>query len=165
METEYPPGVQAMLADAAAHGISVEVRARPHADSLEEAAAIQGLTPRDIAKSLVVKHPDGSYLFAVVPGDLSIAWPKLRKLIGVNRLSLPDAAAAHEATGYERGTITPIGCSQPWPIIVDRLLAGRRVAMGAGGHGFSAFIEIDDLVDHYGAQLADITPDPTNGAP
>lgn len=164
MESEhYPPGVQGMLADAHAHGLSVEVRTRPRADSLEEAAALQGLTARDIAKSLVVKRSDDSYLFAVVPGDLSISWPKLRKIIGVNRLSLPDAAAAYEATGFERGTITPIGCSHPWPIIVDQLLAGRRVAMGAGAHGFSAFVDIDDLVRHYDAQLADITPDPPSG--
>lgn len=155
----YPPGVQRMLAAATERGLSVEVRSRPRANSLEEAAAIQGLTPADIAKTLVVKHPDGSFLFAIVPGDLAIAWPKLRKVVGVNRLSMPDAEAALAATGYERGTITPIGSEHPCPLFVDRTLAGRRVAMGSGGHGYSAFVAIDDLVRHYDGELADITTD------
>ena len=64
-------------------------------------------------KSLVVKHKDGSFLFALVPGDRQISWPKLRALLGVNKLSLPAADVAFEATGYERGTITPLGSTAP----------------------------------------------------
>lgn len=32
---------------------------------------------------------------------------------------MPDAAAAKEATGYERGTITPFGSTRPWPVVAD----------------------------------------------
>ena len=63
---------------------------------------------------------------------------------------------ALQATGYERGTITPIGSRPSWPVIIDRRLVGRRAALGAGGHGYSAFVEIDDLVRAYHATVADI---------
>ncbi|HEY5978841.1 MAG TPA: YbaK/EbsC family protein [Microlunatus sp.] len=151
-----PEGTRRMLTAAAARRLPVEVRPRPAASSLAEAAAILGITPADIAKTLVVRHSGGSYLFAVIAGDTQIAWPRLRAAVGVNKMTLPDAAAALAATGYERGTITPIGAQGDWPVYVDNRLIARRVAMGSGAHGYSAFVEIDDLVAAYGATVADI---------
>ena len=151
-----PEGVRRMLAAAAQRGLAVEVRPRPAAKSLEEAAAILGISPADIAKTLVLRRSGDSYLFAVIPGDTQIAWPRLRAVVGVNKMTLPDAAAALAATGYERGTITPIGAHGDWPVFVDGRLVGRRVAMGSGSHGFSAFLDVDALVAAYGAVVADL---------
>src|SRR5690606_27308610 len=77
-EPELPEAVTTMIADGRAHGVAVEVRVRPAANSLPEAAAILGLEPADIAKTLVVRKSAEEYLFAIVPGDRVIAWPKLR---------------------------------------------------------------------------------------
>ena len=150
-------GTERVLADAAARGIEVEVIERAAANSLEEAAAILGITPADIVKSLVVKRSDGTFLFAEISGDRVISWPKLRALVGVNRLQLPDAAVALEATGYERGTITPLGSTTAWPVYVDERIVGRRVSMGAGEHGRSLFVEADDLIRGLDATVADIS--------
>ncbi len=46
-----PEGVRRMLAAAADRGLAVEVRPRPPATSLAEAAAVLGITPADIAKT------------------------------------------------------------------------------------------------------------------
>ncbi|QCO99422.1 YbaK/EbsC family protein [Arthrobacter sp. 24S4-2] len=145
------------LADAAARGLDVEIVERLAARSLEEAAGILGITPADIVKSLVVKHKDGSFLFALIPGDRQISWPKLRGLVGVNKLSLPPADVALEATGYERGTITPLGSTTPWPVYADRTITGRRISMGAGEHGYSAFVDADALTTALDAVVADIS--------
>jgi Cys-tRNA(Pro)/Cys-tRNA(Cys) deacylase len=150
-------GRERFLADAAARGLDVRVVERLAASSLEEAARILGIRPADIVKSLVVKHKDGSFLFALIPGDRQISWPKLRKLIGVNKLSLPAAEIAWEATGYERGTITPLGSTSPWPVYADRTITGRRISMGAGEHGYSAFVDADALTAALDAVVADIT--------
>ena len=138
-------------------GLNVHVQERPAANSLTEAAELLGLKPADIIKTLVVKRSDDTYLFALVPGDKAISWPKLRALVGVNKLQLPDAAAALAATGYERGTIVPIGSTTAWPIYADESIVGRRIAMGAGAHGYSLFVEADDLIAAYGAVVADIS--------
>ncbi len=156
LESEFPSGVMRMLTAAEARGLDVEVRPRPAANSLEEAAAILGIRPADIAKTIVVRRASDAYLFAVVPGDTQIAWPKLRAQVGVNKLKFPDAAEALAATGYERGTITPIGSEPEWPVLIDQRLVGCRVAMGAGAHGFSAFLDVDDLVRSYDAVVADL---------
>ncbi|GAB3567773.1 YbaK/EbsC family protein [Arthrobacter alkaliphilus] len=150
-------GTERFLADAAARGLDVQLVERAAASSLEEAARNMGITPADIVKSLVVKHRDGTFLFALVPGDRQISWPKLRALLGVNKLSMPSADVAFEATGYERGTITPLGSSKPWPVYADASIAGRRISMGAGEHGFSAFVNADALTAALGAMVADIS--------
>ena len=154
---DLPDGVRRMAAAAAARGLEVEVRPRPAASSLPEAAALLGITPADLAKTLVVRRSSGAYLFAVLGGDRQLAWAKLRGAVGVNKLVLPDAAEALTATGYERGTITPVGSTTAWPLYVDSALVGRRVAMGAGGHGYSAFVAVDDLVRAYAGTVADLT--------
>jgi len=150
-------GTERISADAAARGLEVRVVARPEAGSLAEAAAVLGIAPEVIVKTLVVKRHDGSFLFALVPGGRKISWPKLRALVGVNKLQLPDAALALAATGYERGTITPLGSAQDWPVYADATITGHEVAMGAGAHGHSAFIDGDALIASFGAVVGDIT--------
>ena len=108
-------------------------------------------------KTLVVKRAYGTYLFALVPGDRQIGWPKLRAVVGVNKLQLPDAEQALAATGYERGTITPLGSTTAWPVFADASMLGRRVSLGAGEHGRSLFVDADALVAAFDATVADIT--------
>lgn len=147
---------------ASARGLEVEIRERPQAKSLPEAAELLGVQPSDIVKTLVVKRGSGpadmpEYLFALVPGGRSISWPKLRALVGVNKLRLPEAELALAATGYERGTIVPIGSTTAWPVYADESILGRRIAMGAGSHGYSLFTDADALVRAYDAVVADIS--------
>ena len=142
---------------AAARGLDIEIRERPAAGSLVEAAELLGIAPSGIVKTLVVKRSDDTFLFALVPGGRSISWPKLRALVGVNKLRLPEPELALAATGYERGTIVPIGSTTAWPVYADESIVGRRIAMGAGAHGYSLFVEADDLISAYGATVADIS--------
>ena len=125
--------------------------------SLAEAARIRGVTPADVVKTLVVRRADDDYLFVLVPGDRTISWPKLRALLGVTRLSMPDAAVAREVTGYERGTITPLGARTAWPVIADQRIAGRQISVGAGQHGVAIGAAADDLIAVLNATVADVT--------
>ena len=156
MNDDIEPTSRVRLA-AAERGLDVVVRPRPDASSLDEAAALLGIQPADIVKTLVVKRSDDTYLFALVPGDRAISWPKLRAVVGVNKLRLPEPELALAATGYERGTIVPLGSTTAWPVFADSSIVGRRIAMGAGAHGFSLFVDADDLISAYEATVADIT--------
>ncbi|CAN5374876.1 YbaK/EbsC family protein [soil metagenome] len=150
------PGRQRVAADAAARGIPIDIVERPAAASLEDAAALLGVSPATIVKSLVVKRHDGTFLFALIPGDRQISWSKLRAAVGVNKLQLPSAELALEATGYERGTITPFGSTTAWPVFADSHISGR-IAMGAGEHGYSAWVDTTDLVRGFDATVADVS--------
>lgn len=155
--SEPAPGHARVTDAAAARGLDIEIRERPAARSLVEAAEILGIHPSGIVKTLVVKRSDDTYLFALVPGGRSISWPKLRAVVGVNKLRLPEPELALAATGYERGTIVPIGSTTDWPVYADESIVGQRIAMGAGAHGYSLFVDADDLIAAYGATVADIS--------
>jgi Cys-tRNA(Pro) deacylase len=149
------------LAALAASGLDFrEVRHGP-VRSLQEAARARAVEPADVVKTIVVRRGEGDHLFVLVPGERVISWPKLRALLGVSRLSMPDAAAAREVTGYERGTITPFGSLQRLPVVADERLRGRTVTLGAGEHGLAVALAADDAVRVLDATVADVTdPEP-----
>lgn len=144
------------LAAAEALGLSFDVTRHGPVRSLEEAAAARGIEPRQLIKTMVVRVADGDYRFVLVPGDREISWPRLRALLGVNRLSMPPADVAREATGYERGTITPLGSSTAWPVIADERVAGE-ISIGGGAHGVGLTVDAEALVAALGATVADVT--------
>ncbi|HEX9064796.1 MAG TPA: YbaK/EbsC family protein [Streptosporangiaceae bacterium] len=125
--------------------------------SLAEAAQARGVEPADVIKTLVVRRGTDDFLFVLVPGDRTIAWPKLRALLGVSRLSMPDAETARQVTGYERGTITPFGSVRPWPVVADARIAGRTITLGAGQPGTAIAVSADDVTAALGATVADVS--------
>ncbi len=149
-------GRERVLADARQRGLDVELVERPRARSLEEAASLAGVAPADLVKTLVVQHGD-AFVLVLVPGDRQISWPRLRAVLGVNRARLPDADAALAVTGYERGTITPLGTTRPLPVVADAAVVGHRIGLGAGEHGWSVWVDADALVSALDAVVADVT--------
>lgn len=140
-----------------ASGITYEIHRHGRVSSLAEAAAALGVDPSGVVKTLVVRRGEDDFLLVLVPGDRTISWPKLRALLGVQRLSMPDAAVAQQVTGYERGTITPFGTLRPWPVIADSRVTAGPVSIGAGAHGVGATVDGAELVRVTGAQVADVT--------
>jgi Cys-tRNA(Pro) deacylase len=124
--------------------------------SLEEAAAARGIDPHQLVKTMVVRVAEGDHRFVLVPGDREIAWPKLRALLGVNRISMPSAEAAREVTGYARGTITPLGSLADLPVIADAEVTGT-ISIGGGAHGVALTVDAGELVRALGATVADVT--------
>src|SRR6266511_2872888 len=149
------------LTAVAAAGIPHRVLRHGPVSSLAEAARSQGVEARDVVKTIVVRRAEDDYVFVLVPGDRVISWPKLRNLLGVNRLSMPAAATAKEVTGYERGTITPFGSSRSCPVIADERLRGRTISLGAVERGVAVSLLADAATAALAATFADITdPEP-----
>lgn len=144
------------IAAADALGLTYRLTRHGPVRSLEEAAAARGLDPRAVIKTIVVRVSDDDYRFVLVPGGREIAWPKLRGLLGVNRLSMPDAETAREKTGYVRGTITPLGSTTVWPVVADASLAGD-VSIGGGAHGVALTVDATELLRALDATVADVT--------
>lgn len=150
----------------AAAGLAHRVIRHEPVRSLAEAARARGVLPADVVKTLVVRRAAGDFLFVLVPGDRTISWPKLRALLGVSRLSMPDAAVARQATGYERGTITPFGSSTAWPVIADERVRGRQITLGGGEHGRAVAVDADEALLALGASVADVSdPESQQAAP
>jgi len=137
-------------------GLRYQVTRHGPVRSLEEAAAARGLAPWQVIKTLVVRLAEDDYRFVLVPGGREISWPKLRAVLGVSRMSMPAADVALAVTGYERGTITPLGSTRAWPVIADASLSGE-VSIGGGAHGVALTVDAGELAAALGATVADVT--------
>jgi len=96
------------------------------------------------------------HVFVLVPGDREIAWPKLRALLGVNRLTMASADAAYDVTGYVRGTITPLGSRTSLRVVADASIEDR-ISLGGGAHGVALTVDAAELVAALDATAADVT--------
>jgi Cys-tRNA(Pro) deacylase len=143
-------------------GIAHRVVRHGPVHSVSEAAAAAGVTVPDVIKTIVVRRAADDFVFVLVPGDRAISWPKLRAVLGVHRLSLPDAGAAKDATGYERGTITPFGATTAWPVVADNRVVGRMIRIGAGERDAAVVLAADDALRVLDASVADVTDDAPN---
>jgi Cys-tRNA(Pro) deacylase len=155
------PGIVA----ARAAEVPFEVKRTQRARSAEESASLQGIELGQLLRTIVVRRGADDYVFVLVPGGRRIDWPKLRAHLGIRRLSLPDAEEARDATGYERGAITPFGAAGAWPVIADAAVgtSGDPVAIGGGAHGVNLHLSTTDLLRATGATTVDVTepePDP-----
>jgi Cys-tRNA(Pro) deacylase len=138
-------------------GVAHTVVTHGHVGSLAEAAVARGVPPRAVVKTLVVRKGEEDYVFVLVPGDRQLSWPKLRALLGVSRMSLPDAADALRVTGYPRGSITPFGSTTPWPVVADASMVGEEITLGGGVSGTAVRLLADDAIRALGASVADVT--------
>ncbi len=152
--TEAPtPATEAIAATSLRHQI---VRTEP-ASSAEESARFQGVNPEQLLKSIVVRRGEGDYLFVLVPGPRQIDWKKLRKHLGVSRVSMPDRDDAKRVTGYDVGTITPFGSLAQLPVIIDSSANTGLVTLGGGARGVNIHVDVRELAAHLGADFADVT--------
>jgi Cys-tRNA(Pro)/Cys-tRNA(Cys) deacylase len=157
MTDQSPPTTPAIHAIAAS-GVAHRVVRTERASSAEESASFQGIETRQLLRTIVVRRSDDDYLFVLVPAGRRFDWPKLRELLGVRRMTLPDAAEAQRATGYERYTITPFGSSRAWPVIADAAIADEPVvSIGGGGFGINLHLAPADLIATLHATVADVS--------
>ena len=143
---------------AAEAGLAARVVATDVPSSAEESARLQGIDVEHLLRTIVIRRGAGDYVFVLVPGGRQIDWKKLRTHLGQRRLSLPDADEAKDATGYERGAITPFGSSSPWPVHADATIRDLgTVAIGAGARGVNLHVEAGALLAALDADEADVT--------
>lgn len=141
----------------AGSGLRFEVVRTERPSSVEESASLQGIRVGQLLRTIVVRRGADDYVLVLIPGGRQIDWRKLRAHLGVSRISLPDQEEAMAATGYERGAITPFGSARPWPVIADTTITElETVAIGGGGRGVNLHLAASDLVEHLGAEVADV---------
>lgn len=94
----------------APEGDEAELRevATPGKSSAAEVAALLGVEPRQLIKTMLVRTEKGC-LAALVRGDRDLNLEKLRKAAGVTTAQLADAEEIEQATGGPAGFSGPVG--------------------------------------------------------
>jgi Ala-tRNA(Pro) deacylase len=142
---------------------NVEYELLPHAHTetaLAEAEAL-GVAADDVAKTLVVKVPEG-YVRVVVPASARVDLRKVRELHGGGKHKVHLASEEDLRRDYpefELGAVPPIGGRKD-PVIVDPKVGEREsVVIEAGTHDESLRIAAADLLEVTGAAVSDVSKD------
>lgn len=145
-----------------AQGVEYEVLPHAHTESALAEAEALGVSPADVAKTLVVATAEG-YLRAVVPASERLDLRKLGDLLGERKKEVHLASEDDLARDYGEfplGAVPPVGGSRRDPVVIDRRLAEREMlVLEAGSHDESIRIAREDLVRVTGAKVADISQD------
>jgi Ala-tRNA(Pro) deacylase len=143
-------------------GASYEVLAHSRTESaLAEARALD-LPVDEVAKTLVVKTPDG-YLRAVLPASQRIDLRKLREVHPGSKKRVHLATEedlARDYPDFELGAVPPIGGSRHDPVVIDRCLTQHdSVVLEAGSHEQSVRIPVLELLRLTQAKVGEICAD------
>lgn len=115
-----------------------------------EAAALLGLDPRAVFKTLVVELEGArgaALAVALVPVDRQLDLKAAATALGAKRASLADVASAERATGYVVGGISPLGQRRALPTVVDAsALALDECYVSAGRRGLELALAPADLL-------------------
>ena len=141
-------------------GIAHSVHASPHdprhGSYGTEAAALLGVAPEQVFKTLVAEV-DGQLTIGVVPVAGQLDLKALAAAAGGKKASMAAVDAAERATGYVTGGISPLGHRKRIPVVVDSsALRFATVYCSAGRRGLEVELAPADLVRAAGAVVADI---------
>ena len=115
--------------------------------SLEQAAAERGLRPEQIVRTLVFRLEGDAYVLVLAPGPGQVSWPRLRKHLGVSRLTTATPEEVERVTGYLPGAVSPLGIGRKLRILADqRLGLEKEVSIGAGIRNAGVVLRTEDLI-------------------
>jgi Ala-tRNA(Pro) deacylase len=139
--------------------VNYEVLPHAHTESAAAEAEALGVPAGAVAKTLVVRTPDG-YIRTVMPASKRLDLHKLREARGGSKTAVQLASETDLARDYaefDLGAVPPIGGGRRDPVVVDSQLARQdSVVLEAGSHVESIRIWVPDLLRVSGAEIADI---------
>src|SRR5436309_11961928 len=137
-------------------GVIYELLPHAHTETALAEAEALGVSPDDVAKTLVVKVP-GGYTRVVIPASARLDLRKLRELHGGGRHSVHLASEEDLRRDYpefDLGAVPPIGGGRRDPVVVDpKVAAQEKVVIEAGSHDESVRLAAADLVHVTGAAV------------
>jgi Cys-tRNA(Pro)/Cys-tRNA(Cys) deacylase len=154
--TIIEPGLRRVIEHAEQAGVTAEVVECGSYLRLEEAASHLGIDLADVVKTMVLRLSDSAFVIVLVPGDQVLSWSKVRRALGVNRVSIATAAVAVSVTGYPKTGISPLGHAPQIAVLADERLVGRRIALRAGTPHHSIIVDADKLVEGLNATQTDL---------
>ena len=139
------PAVRRVLETLAVHHVVPEVVSLPDAArTAAAAAAALGITPAEIANSLIFRAhaPDGtiSPVLILTSGAHKVDLVKVAELVDdIDHLDRADADFVLAATGFTIGGVAPVGHATPVRTFVDVSLSRYRHVWAAAGHSHTVF--------------------------
>ena len=143
-------------------GASYQVLHHEHTERATAEALALGVSPDEVAKTLIVATPEG-HVRALVPASRRIDMRKLADALGEGRKQLhlcSEDEMRRDYPEFELGAVPPLGGATSDPVVVDSALARLdSMVFEAGSHDDSVRVQTADLLRLTNAQIDDIARD------
>ena len=141
-----------------AQGIEFELRTYVIEDehfSAEQVADLVGLPHERVFKTLITIGERSGPIFALVPAGTDLNLKLLATASGDKKVELAPLKRVLELTGYERGSVTPLGVKRNYPVYIEETaILWETVALSGGKKGLQIVLNPQDLVEVLKAELA-----------
>ena len=150
------PAVRALEAASISFTIHEYERGDDLRDFGREAAAMLGLDPDRVFKTLVVVADD-ELVVAVVPVSCQLSMKRVAAAVGAKKAVMSEPTVAARSSGYIVGGISPIGQRRALRTVVDESVElFDTVYVSGGRRGVDVGLAPSDLVAITGATVAPI---------
>jgi len=113
---------------------------------LEQAARERGQEPGQVVRSILFRHEQEAFIMVLMAGPGQISWKRVRAHLGVSRLSMANETEVREVTGYQIGTVSPLGLIRTLRILADvSVFMPEEISIGCGVRGAAIIMKSSDL--------------------
>ena len=131
----------------------------PHAESYGmEAAAVLGVDPDLVFKTLMATLDSGELVVAIIPVANLLNLKAVAAVFGAKKASMANVADAERSSGYVAGGISPFGQRRPRPTAIDESATiCDSIFVSGGRRGLDIELAPTDLISLLDAQIALLT--------
>lgn len=110
-------------------------------------AAKVGMPVETVYKTLVLYGDKTGNIIAVIPGDAEIDLKALATMSGNKKCQMLPLKEVHDATGYIRGGVSPLGLKKDFPIFIHNEISNHsKICVSAGMRGLQLQMAPEDLI-------------------
>ena len=118
----------------AERGVNYDVVKHPHAVTASESAETSHISPKRLAKAVVIKGDDG-FMLAVLPASSHIQFDQLRKQLGADVGMASEEQIETLFLDCEPGAVPALGAAYGLKVIVDESLTNEpEIYLEGGDH-------------------------------
>jgi Cys-tRNA(Pro) deacylase len=119
----------------------------------QHSAAVLGLDPFTVVKTLVMEDEKGKPLLVLMHGNRTVSTKNLARQIGVKSVAPCQPEVAQRHSGYLVGGTSPFGTRRTMPVYVEStVLDLPKIALNGGRRGYLLGIDPQVCVDLLGAR-------------
>ncbi len=123
----------------------------------ETVAALVGMDPASVFKTLVCRGASGGYYVFDIPVSATLDLKKAAKAAGEKSVAMIAQKELLPLTGYIHGGCSPVGMKKPFPVVFHESVTDLgTVAVSAGKVGCQIECRPADLLALTGADTADL---------
>ena len=106
-----------------------------------------GMPPEQVFKTLLTTGGQGTFVFAVIPGDAELDFKKLARVAGLRKVEMVPLKEVQPLTGYIRGGVTVFGAKKAYPVYVDEtVILFDQISVSAGTRGTQLILRPEDYL-------------------